>query len=95
MTDAEKIIDALGGTSEVARICNIRAPSVSEWRRNGIPQARLQFLELLRPDVFNEVRKGVEPARRSPVAEDQGVATTAASTFPMNDCTREPRARVG
>lgn len=45
-------IDKLGGTAEVARICRVRGPSVSEWRIKGIPQARRQFLELLRPDVF-------------------------------------------
>ena len=52
--DANKIIDALGGTAAVARMCNVRPPSVSEWRRNGIPDARLQFLRLARPDVFDE-----------------------------------------
>jgi hypothetical protein len=50
-TDSE-IIDRLGGTTEVARICQIKPPSVSEWRWTGIPQARRQFLELLRPDAF-------------------------------------------
>ena len=50
-TDSE-IIDRLGGTTEVARICQIKPPSVSEWRTTGIPPARRQYLELLRPDVF-------------------------------------------
>lgn len=50
--DSNKIIDELGGTSEVARICNVQPPSVSEWRKTGIPEARLMFLRLLRPDVF-------------------------------------------
>jgi len=50
-TDSE-IIDRLGGTTEVARICQIKPPSVSEWRSTGIPSARRQFLELLRPDAF-------------------------------------------
>lgn len=52
-----EIIDRLGGTSEVARICQIKPPSVSEWRSSGIPSARRQFLSLLRPDVF-EVAPG-------------------------------------
>lgn len=47
-----EIIARLGGTAAVARLCRVRSPSVSEWRRNGIPDARRQFLELLRPDVF-------------------------------------------
>ena len=46
------IIDALGGTAEVSRLCKVKSPSVSEWRKTGIPSARRQFLELLRPDVF-------------------------------------------
>lgn len=51
--DDSQIIDALGGTAEVARLCKVRPPSVSEWRTRGIPQARRQFLELLRPEVFD------------------------------------------
>jgi len=49
---ASEIIDRLGGTTEVARICQIKPPSVSEWRASGIPPARRQFLELLRPEAF-------------------------------------------
>lgn len=49
---ASEIIDRLGGTTEVARICRIKPPSVSEWRTSGIPPARRQFLELLRPEIF-------------------------------------------
>lgn len=47
-----EIIDRLGGTTEVARICQIKPPSVSEWRTTGIPPARRQYLQLLRPDAF-------------------------------------------
>lgn len=50
-TDSE-VIDRLGGTAAVARLCKVRQPSVTAWRTNGIPDARRQFLELLRPDVF-------------------------------------------
>ena len=46
------LIDKLGGTAEVARLCQIKAPSVSEWRVRGIPQARRLYLALLRPDLF-------------------------------------------
>lgn len=51
ITDSE-IINALGGTSAVADLCEIKPGSVSEWRINGIPPARRQFFELLRPDLF-------------------------------------------
>ena len=50
--DANQIIDALGGTAEVARMCDVQPPSVSEWRKEGIPRARLMYLRLPRPDVF-------------------------------------------
>lgn len=62
-TDSE-IIDRLGGTTEVARICQIKPPSVSEWRSTGIPPARRQYLELLRPDAFRaggEGRAAIRP----------------------------------
>lgn len=49
---ASEIIDALGGTTVVAKLCCVRAPSVSDWRKHGIPSARRQFLELLRPEAF-------------------------------------------
>jgi hypothetical protein len=50
--DANKIIDALGGTSAVSEICQVTTGAVSQWRNDGIPAARLMFLKLLRPDVF-------------------------------------------
>lgn len=50
-TDTE-IIDALGGTAAVARLCQVKKPSVSEWRKKGIPSARRMYLEAVRPDVF-------------------------------------------
>ena len=55
--DSCQLIDALGGTAEVARLCDVKQPSVSEWRKNGIPAARLMYLRAVRPDLF------VEPSR--------------------------------
>lgn len=46
------IIDALGGNAKVAEMCNISSQAVSKWRRDGIPDARLMYFKLLRPDVF-------------------------------------------
>lgn len=60
-TDTE-VIDRLGGTAVVARLCKVKSPSVSEWRRTGIPDARRQFLELLRPDVFGPAPEKGEAA---------------------------------
>lgn len=53
------VIDAIGGTAETARLCNIEPQAVSQWRRNGIPPARLMYLKLLRPDVFEGEQKQV------------------------------------
>ena len=50
--EASRIIDALGGTGEVARMCEVSDAAVSQWRKDGIPRARLQYLRLARPDVF-------------------------------------------
>ena len=56
--DTNQIIDALGGTSAVARMCEIRPPSVSGWRARGrIPKAQLMYLKLARPDVFGKDKK--------------------------------------
>ncbi|HBI70690.1 MAG TPA: hypothetical protein DDZ22_17300 [Massilia sp.] len=73
----DEIIDALGGTSEVARLCEVQPPSVSEWRRLGIPKARLAFLRLARPAVFAGLGMGEPaPARRSTDSEpDPGRAS--------------------
>lgn len=51
------IIDALGGPSHIARICRIKHPPVCRWRHTGIPPARRQYLELLRPDVFKSKKE--------------------------------------
>lgn len=48
-------IERLGGPTEVARLCRIRPQAVSQWKRAGIPAARLDYLQLLRPDAFSAV----------------------------------------
>lgn len=50
-----EIIDALGGTFRVAELCEVRPPSVSDWRKYGIPRARMMFLRVARPDVFKDL----------------------------------------
>jgi hypothetical protein len=46
------VIDRLGGTSAVAKICDVKPPSVHQWRTDGIPKYRLQFLRLAYPAAF-------------------------------------------
>ncbi len=36
-----KLIDELGGTTAVARLLGIKAPSVHAWRTGGIPDDKL------------------------------------------------------
>ena len=75
--DANLIIDALGGTAEVARLCRVKSPSVSEWRHSGIPDARRQFLELLRPDVFAALATRQQDDSQTPDAEQGGPAVAS------------------
>jgi hypothetical protein len=49
---ANIVIDRLGGTTAVARLCDCKPPSVHQWRHDGIPKYRLAFLRLARPEVF-------------------------------------------
>ncbi len=50
--DPNIIIDRLGGTTKVAKICDLKPPSVSEWRNSGIPKGWLKYFQEIRPDVF-------------------------------------------
>lgn len=50
--DANFVIDTLGGTAATARLFEIEPASVSEWRKKGIPKARLHALRFMRPDLF-------------------------------------------
>lgn len=59
-----EIIDALGGTFRVAELCEVKPPSVSDWRKNGIPRARMMFLQLAKPEVFEALE--AEKAQEQP-----------------------------
>jgi DNA-binding transcriptional regulator YdaS (Cro superfamily) len=43
MTNSE-IIDTLGGTTKVSRLCLVSPPAVAMWRKTGIPADRMIFL---------------------------------------------------
>lgn len=45
-THANQVIEALGGTAEVARLFGVAMPSVSDWKKDGIPRARMMFLQV-------------------------------------------------
>lgn len=44
---AAKVIDALGGTSAVAKLINAPVSTVHSWRKIGIPASRLAHLRLV------------------------------------------------
>ena len=44
--EAIEIIDILGGSAAVARRAGVRLPSVSNWKKKGIPKGRLIALAL-------------------------------------------------
>ena len=39
-----EIIQILGGTTKVARLCSVSVPAVSQWKANGIPVDKLVFM---------------------------------------------------
>ncbi len=39
-----EIIDALGGTSQTSRLCNLSRSAVSQWRREGITDPYVRYL---------------------------------------------------
>lgn len=46
-TFAEQVIDALGGTSAVAKLLEAPVSTVHSWRTNGIPASRLAHMRLV------------------------------------------------
>ena len=46
-TEADMIIDGLGGTSAVAKLMSAPISTVHSWRKNGIPPSRLAHLKLV------------------------------------------------
>ena len=75
----DQIIDALGGTSETARLFGIAAASVSEWRKEGIPKSRLMYLKVVRPDLFVSATPAVVAAAEMP---SHLVSTATSPYFP-------------
>jgi len=38
------LLQLLGGTGKVAKMCNVEPAAVSQWRKNNIPREQLLFL---------------------------------------------------
>ena len=54
---ASALIDALGGTGQVAALCSVRAPSISQWRKRGIPRPWALFFLAKYPEKFDPAGK--------------------------------------
>jgi hypothetical protein len=64
--NSNQIIDALGGTTEVARLCELTTGAVSQWRHGEIPKPWLKFLRAARPRVFKKIeQQAAETAKDS------------------------------
>lgn len=63
-TNPNTIIDALGGTSVVAEMCDLTTGAVSQWRQNGIPKPWLRFFKERRPDLFGLSVRGRRPSNK-------------------------------
>ena len=49
-TNANQIIDALGGTTVVARMLELPVSTVHSWRKIGIPKTRMAHIRLAARD---------------------------------------------
>jgi DNA-binding transcriptional regulator YdaS (Cro superfamily) len=38
------IVELLGGTNKVAKLCQVAPPAVAQWKLRGIPHGQLLFL---------------------------------------------------
>jgi hypothetical protein len=72
---AVRVIDKLDGTAAVACLCKTSMAAVSQWKTNGIPEYRLDFLRLARPAVFAELDGHQEP----PVTSGDRTSTSPAT----------------
>lgn len=61
------LIDRLGGTGQTAKLCRVRTQAVSQWRRNGIPAARMMYLQVIRPEVFQDPALAHDPPATEPL----------------------------
>jgi hypothetical protein len=50
--DHTKAISLLGGTRAAARFFEVTPAAVVQWKRAGIPRARLMYLRVARPDIY-------------------------------------------
>jgi len=82
--EPSEIIGLLGGTAEVARRFEISMPSVSEWKKTGIPDARLIEIgaELERRSEGRFTRRGHWPTKYALIWPELSGDTPITTTEP-------------
>lgn len=55
MNKESQFIELLGGTSAVARTCEVTRGAVSQWKKSGIPKAQKNYLKTKFPSQYKEV----------------------------------------
>jgi hypothetical protein len=55
--DYRKAIELLGGTRASARFFEVTPAAIVQWKRKGIPRARLMYLRVARPDIYEAASK--------------------------------------
>lgn len=65
-TQAATVVERLGDTAEVARMFEVKMPSVSDWKKFGIPKARMMFIKAVRPDVLDGIDVDAATASSAP-----------------------------
>ena len=63
-TAATQVIDKLGGTAKVAQLFSVAMPSVSDWKKGGIPPARVMFLRVAKRKELADVDLEAATARK-------------------------------
>lgn len=74
--EANRIIDAAGGTTAVARRFELTTGAVSQWRDNGIPKPWMRVFKAEMPEIFQEPPPPSRP-RPLPTLNGQGANPTA------------------
>lgn len=78
MVTDNDVIDNFGGTYEVARLCKLKPPAISQWRVRGIPDYRRQYLQLLKPYAFTERATTLRKQREENKREERAAAEAKA-----------------
>jgi hypothetical protein len=53
-TKESEIVEAMGGTTAVAKQYGMTTQNVSRWKRHGFPKSWLRVIKLERPDLFKD-----------------------------------------